>query len=247
MRTLIYFFLDPVTIGIVLVLFGWAGHRWCRGRWRKVGYGVALAYWVWLLLTPVPKLLVSELETRYEPLQQAVCQPNTHVVVLASGFTADERLPALGQLNSASLSRLAEGIRLFRQCPEATLVVSGPKNDEGISQGEVTQQAAKSLGMDIDQMKRLNDPVNTAAEAAATKALIGAEHPILLVTSAIHMQRSVYWFESKGLTVTPAPANYLIKQDADYRWYTWSPVQNIGLFDAWLHETIGLLWARMIA
>lgn len=246
MRTLIYFLLDPVTIGIALVILAYGLARW-NAKPGRVGWWLAALYGTFLLLTPLPKLLVVDLESRYTPLQTIACAPPTHIVVLASGFTADERLPASGQLNSSSLGRLVEGIRLAQQCPNATLIVSGPDNDEGISQGEVTRQAAISLGVDADRIRLLDDPVNTAAEAAATKALIGTEQPIVLVTSAIHLHRSVYWFAGEGLSITAAPADYRIKQDADYRWYTWDPLQNIGLFDAWLHETIGLLWARMIS
>ncbi len=216
--------------------------KWKAGAGRMVWWLAGL-YGTFLLLTPFPKLLVVEMESRYFPPQTINCESKTKIVVLASGFTADDRLPASGQLNGSSLARLTEGLRLGYLCPAAIIVVSGPDNEEGISQAAVTRQAAISLGMPAGRLRMLDNPTNTAAEAAATRALLGTDQPIILVTSAIHMHRSVYWFTQEGIDVTPAPTNYLVKQDADYRWYTWSPLQNIQLLDAWLHEAVGLLWA----
>lgn len=245
MRSLLYFLLNPLTLGIALVIFVYGLSTW-KPKLSRAGWWIAGLYGGFLLLTPFPKLLVASWESRYPPMVDIACARGTHIVVLASGFTADERLPASGQLNSSSLARLVEGLRLAMACPEVMLVVSGPENDEGIHQTEVTAAAAQSLGLSASRIRQLDRPTNTAGEAAATRAMVGDTTVVWLVTSAIHMRRAVYWFEQEGLCVVPAPTNYLVKKDSTYRWYTWSPVQNIQLLDALLHEVVGLAWAHWL-
>jgi uncharacterized SAM-binding protein YcdF (DUF218 family) len=68
---------------------------------------------------------------------------------------------------------------------------------------------------------------------------------IVLVTSAWHMPRSVWCFESHGFEVIPAPVDYLTEQEAyDLRSYLprWTTLSDSGQA---LHEYLGLLWYRL--
>jgi uncharacterized SAM-binding protein YcdF (DUF218 family) len=68
---------------------------------------------------------------------------------------------------------------------------------------------------------------------------------IILVTSAWHMPRSVWCFESQGFNVIPAPTDYITSQQAyDLRSFVprWTVFSDSGQA---LHEYLGLFWYHL--
>ena len=84
----------------------------------------------------------------------------------------------------------------------------------------------------------------TTHENATNLASILRQHNmqrILLVTSSLHMNRSVDLFTRQGLEVIPAPTDLYSNYDIDWKYYI--PSGN-GLYDTRnvLHEYLGILW-----
>ena len=74
---------------------------------------------------------------------------------------------------------------------------------------------------------------NTYENAVETKKILDARgiDRIVLVTSAMHMPRSVAIFEKQGFTVTPAPTDYMVTQaDWDYYFAPDPAIQVFNLF-----------------
>ena len=116
--------LSPLVISLLLQIVGW-----CLYRKRRRAAIIAL-------LLGISTLLLGSLsgwtyeqsrdsEFRYPPLQSGgIPSGNIVIVVLGSGFNPDPQLPANSQVGGAFLSRLLEGVRLWRLRPDAELGIS---------------------------------------------------------------------------------------------------------------------------
>ena len=234
----------PFPFGLALIVVGLA-LLWFSTR-QRIGRIVASAGTIIMLLggyDVVSPGLLRPLERQYPALTAdmiAGFAPTPEaVVVLGSGFHADRTLPPNGRLDSVSLARLVEGVRLWRLLPHAKLVPSA-----GLGQAEAMAETAAFLGVPTSQVVLEAESLDTADEARLLKPLVGGS-PFLLVTSAAHMRRSMALCLKQGLSPIAAPTDFVLHERR------WSPVDLVprvrGFEDAdrALHEWIGLLWSRL--
>jgi uncharacterized SAM-binding protein YcdF (DUF218 family) len=196
----------------------------------------------------VPKKLIQSIEKTYSPLliSQLSGEENYYILVLGSGAALDARLPASQNLGLVSLSRLVEGIRIFRMLEHGILVTSAATKSDFISQAEITKDAAISLGINAEQIEMLETPTTTLEEALAFKSKFGTFKNIILVTSALHMPRAVEIFKDQGLSVIAAPTEYLYKQDGNsYNGLSLPSVGSISLMNTYQLTTLKLWYYRL--
>lgn len=180
-------------------------------------------------------------EEQLRVLQQ---DPPRFVVVLGSGHVSDARLPVTGQIGGSSLARLAEGIRLQRQLPEAKLVVSGGAVNDPVANARVVAAVAESLGVAKERMVVEDRPLDTVEEAKYLAPLL-KDAPFLLVTSALHMPRAMAIFQSQGMRPVAAPTDYVIKNSSVPPPGSYLPsLANFDLSHRILYEWLGELWSR---
>lgn len=96
-------------------------------------------------------MLMGQWEHKYQPFQLSENFKNEskgikYVVVLGGGVNANPEIPITSRLNSHSLGRLLEGIRLTKQMVGAKLVLSGGKGINSIPESEVMKQLSILLG-----------------------------------------------------------------------------------------------------
>ncbi len=197
----------PLTLMLLLLaaLLALAGRR--RGA-RGLAAG-ALALLLLASWAPVADALLGPLEARHPPMLDArSLQAVSHVVVLGSGYHAMPDLPITSQLGDSAVIRLVEGVRLWRQVPQARLVLTGGNVFDRESVARGYSRLAIALGVDALSMDLLEMPIDTAEEAYAVRALAGPGARILLVTSASHMDRARRHFHRVGLEVIPAPTRH---------------------------------------
>lgn len=214
LKTLTATLLMPFPLALGLMVFGLMLRRLER-VWRRVGLGVAAGGALLLLLAawqPVADALLSPLEAQYPPLSEASRLSGvTSVVVLGGGWwPLAKDWPITGRLSESSAVRLFEGLRLLRTLPEATLILSGA--DRRADRAPVAwgyAEAARSMGVPEARLLVLDTPVDTAGEARAVRAALGAGARLVLVTSASHMPRAVAHFRRAGMEPLPAPTHYL--------------------------------------
>lgn len=245
-RHLFAAFLNPFIIGFVFVaglllwLIIWNKHRFLRSVCAFFLLGLILCSTDWL-----PMTLIRKLSGQY-PVVMAI-NPNIHwVVVLGGGVLETVDAPANQLLNPISLQRLVEGVRLYHQLPKAKLVLSGGSLSRGPAASEAVQFAkiASWFSIPRDDIVLETASINTADEAIAIQQFI-YEEPFYLVTSAIHMPRSMALFSHQGLHPIAAPANY--PYTAVNYWYQHivpNPY-NFVLMNVALHELIGQAWERL--
>ena len=237
--------LSPLVISLLLQIVGW-----CLYRKRRRAAIIAL-------LLGTSTLLLGSLsgwtyeqsrdsEFRYPPLQSGgIPSGNIVIVVLGSGFNPDPQLPANSQVGGAFLSRLLEGVRLWRLRPDAELVISiaGTATDQ--QKSDFFDGMRSLLGLQSANVRLLTTAESTLDEALLVRDL-AAGRTVLLATSAGHMPRAMRIFKSEGLMVVAAPTDYgFVRRGSprDRWWPRWIPsAEGIGTNHGWLYEQVAGIW-----
>lgn len=244
-RHIIEMLLNPFFLCLSLFAFFLAS-LWWYGNRLIIRCGLLLTLLLFLLFSTgwMPALITHQFENRY-PAVMAVNPQIAWVVVLSGGQAELKNLPANSLLYSPSIKRLLEGLRLYRQLPGSKLLLSGGgygfKVPEAISLAEV----ASTLAVPKNDIVLETSSINTADQAKALKYLIG-DAPFYLVTSAIHMSRSMALCHAQGLHPLAAPTDFTLFW-SDERWgktYIPNPY-NLYYLSIAMHEILGTAWANL--
>jgi uncharacterized SAM-binding protein YcdF (DUF218 family) len=239
----------PLPISIFLLLIGVL--LICFTHFRRTGiFSLLFALLVLLLFSTYyfPHFLVTQLESRYPPLVQAPKGVNT-IVVLGAGVGGSKQYPANTRLDAASLSRLIEGVRLYRQLQEkgisARLILSGGRVfGVATTTARDLRNTALVLGVTPKDMLIENGSADTYEEALYLKPLLKGQ-AFMLVTSATHMPRAMALFQKVGLDPIAAPTGFISKK-ARRPFYYLPNSNNLTNSSIALHEYLGLLWSKWI-
>lgn len=239
LKKMVSYFLLPFPLGLLLVVAGLL-LLWLTAR-QKTGRALSTAGAAVLLLSswyPTSQWLLSSLHRR-PGLTDPAATNARWVVVLGAGYETRATVPVTSRLSSATLERLIEGIRVYRQLPGAKLIMSGRGYGSAPTEAAVMQLAAEALGVPAGDILQEGESDDTPDEARLIRPMVGADR-IVLVTSAVHMERSVRLFEKQGMTVVPAPAGFWPD-----RVDLLPSSERLVLIEGAQHEELGLLWARL--
>ena len=159
------------------------------------------------------------------------------VVVLGSAANDAPGRSAVSRLSSQGVSRLAEGVGIYRSCGAKALLLTGDFS------AQAAALAAQALGVPSSATRVVPGAITTAMEAAVLHPLLGAE-PFILVSSALHLPRAMALFEERGMAPVAAPTAFLtatVDSGAPFLPHAHS----YELWQHYLHERIGLLWGRL--
>ncbi|MDP6705706.1 MAG: YdcF family protein [Alphaproteobacteria bacterium] len=234
---------DPANLLLILMILGLA---LLATRWRRHGVRLAVActaILVVLSILPLGDWLLRPLEDRF-PAPRALPE-RIDGIVLLGGSTDPKLSEARGQpaLNRAA-ERIVAFVELGRRYPEARLVAtggSGSLQPGRLTEADIHREVLGQLGFDVARVRFEADSRNTFENARNTFDLMRpqADETWLLITSAVHMPRSVGVFRKAGWPVTPYPVDYLTRPRAGFR-LGWGlrGLASLGLAG---HEWIGLL------
>ena len=236
---------DPGVIVLLLLGGGFLRLVFNRGPKKKgvvwIGLGVLCFY---LFTTaPLPNYLLRRLESGQKPVTAAENLAGIrYVVVLSGGLRPNEGVPPTSQLEESSAMRVAEGVRLFHLLPDPpTLIMTG--NGPFGDLGDRMAALAQSLGVPPDKLLAENQARDTYGNAVGVRDLV-KNQPFLLVTSAVHMPRSLGIFQKLGMKPVPAPGDFrFIKfySVADY-----VPAgRNLVTMEIVIHEYLGLAYLNL--
>ena len=237
--------------GVILVLIAAAIWMWRRPgsphvrRWIIVTAIIYSALGCYALSYATGRLLVAGLR----PFTKADAPPGpTAIVVLGSGtFSArdwdDGRLDVPDR---ASASRVLEAYRVFKITDAAWVIASGGlviANDFDEPNGRTMRDTLARLGVPESRLLVETASRNTHDEAVIVREMLGTlsvQH-VILVTSDIHMRRSLGTFRAQGITAVPA----ITRQDPGaVPWFAWILPTERGIdhaSDVW-HELFGLVY-----
>ncbi|MCI5211399.1 MAG: hypothetical protein D3910_22045 [Candidatus Electrothrix sp. ATG2] len=190
---------------------------------------------------------LQELERKYSSLDIEKMNKNEQqqirfIVVLGSGNISDPAIPESNQLDTASLYRLVEGIRIQRRLPQTFLILSGGGSQDPRANAAVAGKVAESLGVDSGRLVIEARPRDTAEEAKLLQPML-KERPFILVTSAAHMERAMTLFQEVGTRPVAAPTDFLIKRNNQLTSTSFVPTcENLGLSQRMIYEWAAKIW-----
>jgi uncharacterized SAM-binding protein YcdF (DUF218 family) len=201
--------LPPAPWFILLVV---AGIFW-RRRWAKAAFWTAVAI-IFVLHSPQVGIMVRyPLETRYAPLiDPKDAEPYDAIVVLMAGTIPVGGLVPFPSVTEPLFRRLDETWRLYRLRPKPIIVSGGHVNPVTTPQNE--NQIARDYlilwGVPKEQVIAEEHSRDTFESAIEVEKVLREKgwRRYLLVTSAIHMPRSMLAFGSIAPTPVPAPGDF---------------------------------------
>ena len=176
---------------------------------RRIKGSITLALtafaWLWIWSTPLASyLLQNQMESAYPPLSIEVV-PNAKAIVVLGGAVG---LPSMGfpyaNLGPAA-DRVWHAARLYQAGKAPWVVLSGGADLSLAQESEAKAMAGfiKDLGVPNLALILEEQSRTTSQNASMTAELLKGRniHHILLVTSALHMERANRLFEKQGLQV----------------------------------------------
>jgi len=196
-------------------------------------------------LPPVAGILTGSLESRHKPISaESLSESNIHwIVVLGGGH--DSSRQAGSQLSSSSLARIVEGIRIYRTKPGRKLILSGGAVFDPIPNAEATSHVAKMLGVKEEDILLETKSKDTEEEAMFLASIVGKER-FYLVTSAIHMPRSVSLFQKQKMNPVPAPTDYAFRlRNPPFLLRILPNATSFQQSERAIREYMGITWSRV--
>ncbi len=167
----------------------------------------------------------------------------SYIVVLGGGINRGEPLPVTSQIGLESLSRLLEGVRLYRAEPGRKLILSGGPVFNPIPESQIMSRVALIMGVNPRDILQESLSRDTEEEARLLKPLVGRER-FFLVTSAAHMPRAMALFRRQGLEPVAAPMDLPAQQKGPcYPEDFFPSSHSLQRTEIALHEYLGLAWA----
>jgi uncharacterized SAM-binding protein YcdF (DUF218 family) len=242
-KKLVSTFCYPLGLSL-LFLFGgvWL---WRRKPKSRSGFFVILVGLTLLMVMSFPItgfLLTVPLEKRagaYVNPSDLAKKGVLYIVVLGAGPVIGGTPPA--ESWGGALLRLMEAVRLWRQIPKAQLVLSGGGYPGKDSEAEAMAQLPIELGVPKKSLVLDTRAWDTMDEAVRLARVVGNK-PFALVTSAVHMRRSMELFRSLGTDPIPCPCGFVTKVWPPwYRWFL-PTADGLGISSTAFHEYLGGVW-----
>lgn len=208
-------FIFPLGLVLILII---VALLWSRGR-RFILIIALMILWLGSSRY-VAYALVRSLESQHST--QAEALQAKAIVILGGGTRGNDPPRPMTEINEAG-DRLLYGASLYHNGAAPVVLVTGGSIEwltpEGIGPEANDMLALMTLlGIPPAALLLETESRNTYENALFSKQLLAEAgiDDILLVTSAMHMPRSLPLFEAQGLRVTPAPTDYLVS-DAEWR------------------------------
>ncbi|MBD2439702.1 YdcF family protein [Nostoc sp. FACHB-110] len=185
-----------------------------RKRPRIAMAAIALSLFLLLVCSNAwtAKLLVRSLEWQNIPSGPI---PNAEAIVVLGGATKSAFYPRPGVDLSETGDRVIYAAQLYRQKKAPKIILSGGRIDwrgSGASESADMASILTSLGIPSEAIIEEPDSLNTYQNAVNVKKILQTRgiQQVLLVTSAMHMPRSLKIFQRLGIDVIPAPTDFLV-------------------------------------
>lgn len=223
-------FLYPLGLSTLLITIALLSLLWTSKRSRNVSntnklkskrfpivlLSLAIAI-LWLSSNSIfSNWLLRSLEWQYLPTGEL---PNAEVIVVLGGGTKPRIAPRPWYEVSEAGDRILYGSWLYKQGKSPLLLVSGGRADwygeGGNPESEDMAAIAEAMGVPRAAILQEPDSLNTRENAVNTKQILSQKgiNKILLVTSALHMPRSMAIFRKLGFEVIAAPTDFLAVQN----------------------------------
>jgi uncharacterized SAM-binding protein YcdF (DUF218 family) len=242
----------PVGLAGMLALGAIAAMYFNRKRTSFVLTALSVAT-LWSFSSPlIAHILVRTLESKYD---QQIVYPKVPAIVLLGGCTRPAMPPRTTVEVSCTGDRVLYAARLYRQGAAPTIICTGGKlefvyNYPGSEAMCMANILTDVCGIDTSAIIIEPRAENTHDHAPNVEKILrerGMKKEIILVTSAMHMYRSVRIFRKQGYTVFPAPADYWEDTKIQMNLLAFFPrVESLFASTNALHEYFGIIAYKML-
>lgn len=215
-------FIYPLGLAIVLMLA--AILFWRKRKFAKVTLILAITILFVGGNRYLANSMAKSLEWQYPTLESI---KTIDLIVVLGGATEPGIAPRpMTEVNAAG-DRIIYAAKLYHDHPEAKLLLSGGDIDfldlsDSTPAGDMAA-LLKLMGVPESAMILQDQSQNTYEDAlySCEKIKSAGYEDVVLVTSAMHMPRSVKLFQKQGCAVLPAPTDFTITETAWQQ--TWQP------------------------
>ena len=209
----------------------------------------------WVLSCPAGVgLLARTLTGQYRPLVSAAEANNAQAVVLLSAGSRTVRAAGgrLTMITQPTALRALETARVYQLLGDPVVIVSGGVTDPApgsLPESEAMRLAMIALGVPAERIVGESESKNTHDEAVVLKRMLRERGIVrfVLVTSPLHMRRSLATFASQGLYPVPSTAPLYQFRDQLPRRYALMPNDaSLQIGNAVIYEWLarGYYWWR---
>lgn len=229
---------SPLTYALLLALVLMLSWRRLPRAIRTTG--IALEVVLLIAMAPLgANLLVWSVESR-APSPQSCPLPTPSTVVVLSGGTSRPPRSAedVSALDTSSLHRLFAGVALWRNTPNASLVIAG--GGRRVPESVLLAGLAERMGVPRDAIE-IEQHSHTTWENALYVAHLYPVVPkrIWLVTSSLHMPRALGAFRAFGFQPCAWPSESLYEAFSPRVGYFLPQSSSLAKADRAFHELIG--------
>jgi uncharacterized SAM-binding protein YcdF (DUF218 family) len=180
---------------------------------------------LWLLSTPVIADRLQRLAERYPPLTLAAPTDAEAIVILSGSARTEAPEYGTDAPNPETLERIAFGAYLAHRTGLPVLVSGGMLYEQRPIAAAMAQFLERDFSTPVRWVEGQARDTHENALYSAKMLEAAGIHRIILVTSGMHMARSVDEFRAVGFEVLPAPVHLLPKA-------SWSPLRVIPEIEA---------------
>ena len=243
------FFTLSKIIDFILLPISWILISLLIGIWKKNTKILWLSLGMLVLFTN--GFFVNQLYRWYE-VPQTILKPNqkfTYGVVLGGGFIKNQQEDPKRINVGETADRMLQPILLYKSGVIAKIIITGGDTSiKGLRTDEIheTAQATKfmrAMGVDSADIIQEGKARNTHENATYTAEILSeTREPILLITSAVHMRRSMACFRQVELNPIAYPVDHK-KKDSPMGVLEWlMPSENhLARFSQLVREVAGLM------
>jgi len=244
----------PVTIALLVlgIVLLWFTSRKRTGK-VVVTFGTLLLICTALPFLPgeMTHLLTGKIEPAWyldhetSQLENENAEKPEWIVVLGVGYHNYEGVPYTLHAKPAFWSRVLEAVRLAKEFPNATILVSLPGNEPITSKRSFVEDIADLFSLSEERFDIIADARNTADEARLTARKIG-KRSCLLVSGTTHLPRAMKLFEQEGMQPRPVPCTEIKSESSKFDLLAFFPSPyNVLQTRKVMHEWGGILFASI--
>lgn len=206
--------------GIIAVLLGLFG----RSR-LALYFGILAVVWLGVWSLPVASdWLRAQLEQQFPAVPVEALPPAEVAVVLGGGIYPREYRQRWPNLKSTA-DRVWHAARIYHAGKARVLLLSGGHNPRisATSEAVAMRSFLQDMGVPYEAiwLEQRSRSTTQNAEFSARWLQARSLDRVILVTSALHMPRSVALFEAQGLSVIPAATDHQVQERP--LWQYWLP------------------------
>jgi uncharacterized SAM-binding protein YcdF (DUF218 family) len=206
-------FVYPLGLLFLLLLFALFLHR--HPRLRNALLVIALLILYLSSNRWVSYIFARSLEWRYLPLNPV---PQADAIVVLGGATESEQYPRPTVEVNAAGDRVLYAAKLYKEGKAPVILLSGGSitwmSGRSSTPASEMAQVLELIGISGDAVWLQPKSQNTYEDALFSSQMLKEKGitRVLLVTSAMHMPRSVALFQHDGIEVIPAPTDYTVTE-----------------------------------